>query len=86
MPTITKNTTDTFVKWAEIPAASTLFIQNRGSTSLELFIGATAPVAGDMGVLLAAEDVGMQIQLGAGEEVYIRDIDVSRPTVAVAVV
>jgi len=86
MPTITKNTTDTFVKWAEIPAASTLFLQNRGSAVLEIFIGATAPTAGDVGVLLQANDVGLQIQLGAGEEVYIKDTDVSRPTIVVAVV
>jgi hypothetical protein len=86
MPTITKNTTDTFVKWAEIPAASNLFIQNRGSAVLELFIGTTAPAAGDVGILLQANDIGIQIQLGTGEEVYIKDTDVSRPTIVVAVV
>ena len=53
---------------------------------MELFIGATAPAAGAVGILLQANDIGIQIQLGTGEEVYIKDTDVSRPTIVVAVV
>ena len=86
MPTLQKQTTDIFTPWTEVPSDSVVFLQNRGSTKAELWVGSSTPTPTTIGVLLVPGTEGIQLILEAADSLYIRDTDLDAYTIIVAVV
>ena len=53
-------------------AGSTFYVQNKGSSKLELFIGDSAPLASAEGLTLYPKDVGNTITLEGSEVCYAK--------------
>lgn len=68
--------------WAEIGAAGALVIQNAGNTPIEVTVGASAPAAGDKGLVLP--ELGSQLSFTFTAKTWARALSAGTTGAVVA--
>jgi hypothetical protein len=72
MSTITKNATESYVLWDEIPAEASVYLQNIGGSTAEVNFNPSLPLDNAPGIVLHKESLGVTITLSPGDLVYIK--------------
>lgn len=85
MTTIQKLTETIYEEWVEVSSNGSAFLQNRGGSPAEIWLGASLPNESTHGIYLYPKSAGTQITLTGTDKLFIRDRDNSAPTLLVAI-
>lgn len=71
MPTLTKPVTSSYDSLS-LPTGTDIFIQNRGSETVEINFSTTAPGTHDEGIALTPGSAGISVAISVGEQAYAK--------------
>ena len=86
MATIQKLTETFYEEWTEVTANGSAFLQNRGGSPAEVWLGAEMPSDATAGIYLYPKSPGIQITLTGSDKLFVRDRDNNAPTIVVAII